>query len=460
MRADRLLALHHTGWVTFERSCRVTFERSLTWPDNPNPEEIDDKTAMRFLTSLHRDSAADITAGKPPGTNFDALTAEGRVTAWRFSRGRFEDDPAPLSVQLANPDRYGLPVFWRNPRAGKAQSRPNAGTILSLTAMLRVPYRKTLSEVIARYPAVGGSDFDLVQALFGWAPPEETDTRAPERDDQERSLKSRVRFGFALADATAHDNTTNRVWAATPPRPSFWPYYLRPRDGNVQHPVDYNNPGAVVAGRKRYPVRNGAEQLPTVQGGTDDQRGDRMNSDLTFLRPGVTFTSEIRLHNVNEIELGALVWALTFGQLAQDRGYRHMLGRARTWGYGQIKVAIVAEETRLRYVVPDPGGDGAVDLAAAVAAFKRWVCAGLGVADFDGIDSIRRLLNAAHAPTGQQLNPVLHFPHTGGDPNDAEAIVKGYGEIRKRAQKLGGQRAATEAGGDGFVGLPAYPRKP
>ena len=326
----------------------------------------------------------------------------------------------------------------------------------------KVPCRYTLHKIIARAPrppADKPNAYDLVQALFGWAAPEvDPDTPNAKRPTQERALRSRVRFGFCLSEST-EDGTEliNKTWAATRPRASFWPYYLRPADG-ARHPVDYDNDKARVAGRKRYPARGEAEaNLPHVDEG--EESADRRNSILNFLPAGTTFTGEIRLHNVTRIELGALIWVLTFGQIKadgsfDDKGYRQMLGRARTWGYGQMRLEIT--ENRLAPVLEE----GAVDLVGAMDAFRGWVCEQLDAASFEEIEAIARLLAAAHAETGKALKARLRFPAVDGNDGVAENIVKGYTEIRKAAQKKGkeGRSAPRDAGSPDFVGLPPYPR--
>ena len=49
------------------------------------------------------------------------------------------------------------------------------------------------------------------------------------------------------------------------------------------------------------------------------------------------FESCIRLFNVTAVELGAVLWALTFG--GKPDKYRHMIGRAKSFGAGQVRVA-------------------------------------------------------------------------------------------------------------------------
>ncbi len=425
------------------------------WPDDITATDrrivdIDPGTARRFIMSQHRDSNEDRKKGKPPEANYDALTAPGRVDGFDgFDQSADRTRPA-FTQQLENPDKYGLPVFWRNPK-GAAQAACGRKPILSLTALYRVPYDRSVHDLVARHNrTLPPEQLDLVQALLGWAPPETPETRIANRKGVEKSLRSRVMFGFATSD-NAEAETTPRTWAATRPRPSFWPFYLRPATPDATHPVDYNNPAAILSGRKRYPARGEEQKLVNGDdlGWTDIQKNDR-ESSLTFLKPGANFTGDIRVRNVSLIELGALIWAITFGDLVGNQGYFHMIGRAKPYGYGQVKAAITGSLNM--------AGDGAtVDWQAAIDAFTGWVRDRTGT-DFDRLEPIRMLLGTAHADTGKLLRDAgcLEWPKVNDKAGESQGqkVLNAYGAIKERAQRrLAGQTVEEPRS----VGLPAWP---
>ncbi|GMG85348.1 TIGR03986 family CRISPR-associated RAMP protein [Paralimibaculum aggregatum] len=443
---------------------RKQHEHLFFWPNDlpSNIYPINQRLVERFVLAQHRDSNVHI---GDPGANFTALTQSGRASefaenwdSWR--KGQKGRIPA-FDEQLARPNAFSIPVFWHNPKDPRKakQSEPSRNVvILSLTPFLRYTYGNGLKEIIARYPQVDGTAYDLAQAIFGWAPQHGAASNPHSRNPQERSLKSRVRFGFATSEQGDEQlEAQTRRWAATQPRASFWPYYLKPR-GAAKHPVDYNNPAAVVAGRKRYPARNQAMRLPRVHANAANAqtqgREDRMETTLRFLKAGTVFEGEIRVHNLTEIEMGALLWALTFGSPQEDIGHRHMLGRARPWGFGQLKLEIKGDETSLERVV---SGERA-SFATCIEAFENWLRESLDVGHVDEIETLRRLRGIAHAPTGAQLLDRLKFPAI-GNTDDAEAILKGHTGVKAAAKQRGlqGKPAPDRAGEPDFVGLPGYP---
>lgn len=162
---------------------------------------------------------------------------------------------------------------------------------------------------------------DFAQALLGFISPDTGDL-----DPEEHAalhLKSRVSFGWAWArsglDAEASQKL-HRVLLASPDPTSVF--------------MDH-------VGRRVYPVTS--DSLQTVAKRIEHQpsgRNDKMPSYLRFLHPKadqrLVFRGRIRFHNVTEVELGALLWAITLGM---SSGSRHMIGMARALGAGRCFAA-------------------------------------------------------------------------------------------------------------------------
>jgi len=77
------------------------------------------------------------------------------------------------------------------------------------------------------------------------------------------------------------------------------------------------------------------------------------------------------VHNVREVELGALLWALDFGGSEECR---HSLGTARPYGYGSVTLR--TEAARLRAVVPGdntPDKFGQISVDGCVRRFEDYM---------------------------------------------------------------------------------------
>lgn len=417
-------------------------EYLAVWPENPAQVCRKVSTGEKFVRSLNRDSNAhEDNPDTDPEANMDALLA--RATG--FGKGSLE-------AQLQDPGRHGIPVFWRNPGGDRAQNQPAANTLLSLTAFFRIAYENSLLDVLTRSQKESPNDkrdvLDMAEALFGWVPPEGAEGHVKARRKREQAWRGRVEFGFARHTG-GNRRESEAILPGISPRASFYPFYLRP-GRKTRHPVDFDNSAAVLAGRKRYPARNAATPPPPI-----DNEAQRVT--VRFLDKGQRFTSVIRVHNVVPEELGALIWALTLGQTGADRGFRHMLGRGKNFGYGQIKASIVSS----RLYTLD--GNKKITPETAIDAFAGWLNRAKDKPETTKLEAhepVCRLLNTCHAATGEALNRAgcLAYPKGQTGDNESEKILKAYVSIKKKTIKNGGT-APTAADAEGFIGLPPYPRR-
>lgn len=210
-----------------------------------------------------------------------------------------------------------------------------------------------------------GSD-DLATRIFGKV----AKVVAPEGDEPARTegYRTRVSFGWAKIvgqpDKDYREQVHKKVVQAKP-KPSFTPSYVRQRDftdpsgtsllswevpklkggtrkvkAQYRSYMEWNGQGDEIRGWKRYPAQpeTPAGQLPV---GTDTTASDLCPIVSTGTEP-LRFIGTIRFHNLHEIELGALVWALGWGGNA---GLRHALGRGKPFGWGQVKFKFDLTET-------------------------------------------------------------------------------------------------------------------
>ena len=205
------------------------------------------------------------------------------------------------------------------------------------------------------------ASIDFVEALFGHVLERDEALKEPDVRTPANALarKGRVAFGFATAEADAAQEDKypiDTVMAA--PRASFAPFYLK---GPVKDWSASERDGTTLAGRKRYIPRFPSGKLNQARAEIDKAlknqierlirdggRGpdEKMKCHLRFLKPtnpnaGIPFTGKIRLHNLSKVELGALLWVLTHGG-DPNKPCRHMMGRAKPFGAGQIRISALA----------------------------------------------------------------------------------------------------------------------
>lgn len=269
------------------------------------------------------------------------------VVHCRRTRSRLEPQGAWLEWQHhATRDDHWIPVFYiGTPR--------HDDFAMGLTRLFRLPARHSVGEIRDRVPehALRGDAIpDMVEALFGFVHEDDAYSDVP----QQRSLRSRIRFGFARL--ISHDDppvTPAMDVVMMGPRPSFAPFYLlREADWSGLNK-------ALLAGRKRYPVRFASGDpgaLDDIRArfrrSTMDAKGrpisDGTRSSLRFLHGNgkdLVFRGQIRLHNVSPVELGAVIWALKLGELGTKKR-RHALGRGKAFGCGQMRVRSIGLRVR------------------------------------------------------------------------------------------------------------------
>lgn len=134
------------------------------------------------------------------------------------------------------------------------------------------------------------------------------------------------------------------------PRASYWPFYLKNGD-NLALSASYNNKHSILGGRKRYPVREKESPLPNPLSGARPEQ----TTSLSFLEavPGekLIFSGQLRFHNLHEVELGALLWALCLGDgTGGGANYSHALGRGKAFGYGRLTCSINKFEAKQNFM--------------------------------------------------------------------------------------------------------------
>lgn len=319
-----------------------------------------------------------------------------------------------------------VPVFWL-PRDGEGGEGPIRA--IGLAMMFRLAYRHSTRDLARQRPLGGGPDawyrepekagFDLADCLFGRVVPKAG-----------RSLRGRVRFSHALLEKPGNPADEREVEAALlAPKPGFYPAYVaqpriegpadRPRVRTATAPevgwkegfpdyATYQEDGR-IRGRKRYPASRTVRKSPTPE-----PYSAKVMTRFTPVGRGAVFRGRISIDGLRSAmaraggaavceELGALVWALTWGGRTQT--HAHSFGGAKPYGYGAARLRLLEEGTELEFVRTGErvaGAEALKALGTAAKHFEEMMTVRLKDAGIDWAESgtIRELLATADLSLG------------------------------------------------------------
>lgn len=192
---------------------------------------------------------------------------------------------------------------------------------IGITANYRNTYKNSIQDCVKRVQEQFNDqdNIDLPEAIFGYV------------NDNNSSLRGRVLIGNAFCDKTDIKPCPKVSGVLGQPRASFYPLYLKQTKGKPW--VDYNNPKAEIAGRKRYRIHQGLyiKDLPQYNEKKDKQ--DNVTNTFIPLPKGMTFKCRISIHNLRKVEIGALLSSITFNKTLDTY---HNIGMAKSFGYGVV----------------------------------------------------------------------------------------------------------------------------
>ena len=208
---------------------------------------------------------------------------------------------------------------------------------------------------------------DLPHLIFGVAAEHENG----------RGLKRRARFGLALApeNSKLQECRPKNPSVLLGPKPGYAGIYVRQRYDNKPTPLADANPLATytpyrppsgpptpdhlqqpeLSGVKIWPARHSDDPQCSAFHPDEIAKGlensPQVQTDLVTLPPGTVFSSRLTFHNLRPAELGALLWALSFGDLAafgdnaQNVKLRHRLGMGKPLGLGEVGIRVIGLQT-------------------------------------------------------------------------------------------------------------------
>lgn len=269
------------------------------------------------------------------------LDIYGDSDAWSFIKKEF------------NP----IPIFYINDNKNKVTS-------FGLSNMFKQPYKHTTHDLLANNHEehINNIRYDLTEMLFGAI---NEDKVTP------TSLKGRVNFSTATITETpgSYESFTTVL---SGPKSSYYPNYIEQISINgetLKNNSEYNtykHEGSKLRGWKYYPAHAEPWQ-DKVPSGTGN---NSMDVQLHPLPSGISFKGKIRLHNINPIELGALLWAITWDE---KENRRHRLGMGKAFGFGQV--SITTNENSWKNLIPNNPNHPIHDIHTYINNFK--LCMGI-----------------------------------------------------------------------------------
>lgn len=216
------------------------------------------------------------------------------------------NNPDPLWLKKFR-DGKEIPVFFRY-RKESGGRQTNQIEAIGLAYMFRFP---TAHMIYSAMPAehLMKNIPDLAECIFGYT------------GKTCGSLKGRVSVSNAYACDNVRTEKEIKIVLSSP-KPSYYPIYV---DGGHS----WNENGATISGRKRYPVRDSVSNYETGN--------EKMVSKMIPLAKGTVFEGKIRFFNLRPAELGALLASVTF---LGEKDCFHSLGSGKPLGYGKVSMTI------------------------------------------------------------------------------------------------------------------------
>lgn len=234
---------------------------------------------------------------------------ENENEAWKFWKRKLKNYS---SVEEIVKDGYKgiVPCFFRTKDDGKAVRD------LGFSFLYRQPYPNTIHYFLPEQMKREG--IDLTQAVFGYA-------------GKKDALRGRVQFGNAFVE-NAHPLDGERTFILGSPKPTYYPFYLEQNGSGKLN--TYFSSNTRISGYKRFLLKDVADAGVTEK--------SRVTSSFVPIDAGAEFVTTVYFHNLHNYELGALLSAITFYR--QSDRCHHVIGYAKPFGYGRLKVESCALE--------------------------------------------------------------------------------------------------------------------
>lgn len=327
----------------------------------------------------------------------------------------------------------GIPVFYLE-KNGAIES-------LGLSLMYKLAYTNSIGEVVERVQGTfDANQPDLAELIFGYV----------DEDGGLNSLKGRVSFGHAVCQQESSSlNVGDYQTILNGPKPTYYPNYVvqQQKNGYLENQkqgyTTLMEPNAEIRGWKRYPVRPSFKVAALSR---DQQSNKAIQVRLKPLMPdsALSFRSKLRFHNLSKCELGAIVWAMGWGD---NPRLRHAIGMGKSFGFGQVSVALDSEK---QYVEPNDFGD-APAMSECVQAFESEMegfCQNKVSGGWKGSEQLIQLLGMADPEKAPGLpGDLSHLDLNGGGRNNEFVLAKKDNKVLEPYIKTDLPQSAVGASG-------------
>jgi CRISPR-associated protein (TIGR03986 family) len=286
-----------------------------------------------------------------------------------------------------------VPIFYIEDVDATGNPLENTVAVMGTAFMFKLAHKNDTHDMLGNSNAdhLDTSKYDLASLIFGGVGGEWLG----------HSLKRRASFAWAIADADAQavepqyyhvaegkkkpefaprSAPTSTVLLS--PKPSYFPIYVRQKmhgnqldwdKGTRKNTEAYATYTPItddtatfrkrpeLAGSKIWPAPPDLGEKPAwcvpappaTWGNRQDGQTDKLTTHVKLhaLKQATKFKSQLHVHNLREAELGALLWALTWGGDAQ---LRHHIGMGKPFGMGSIQAVVTGTS-----LTPNANGAGA-----------------------------------------------------------------------------------------------------
>lgn len=387
---------HHRVWVQADRY-KVT-ALSLT-------EKTGWQPAVVIITGNMQQKEKEFVFFEPvenaeriyvPEEVVDRFHSDDQLTQWQeraFPKNR-PHGPNPVrerdGLLLHNPTQWNEPIFFL--REPNAQTKIEELSFFGRAGMFRVPYLRSPYDLVP-YSVRDPRIIDFAEAMFGFVRTKDElrevyGDQIPKQGDKRRAYASRI----SVSDATFvgeqvqfESEISPRVLSS--PKPTSFQKYLVQQTEEKNRLAHYDTK-TTIRGTKFYWHQG---QTPDYLE-HDSQKTERFSTQYTRMKPlsaGNTFRFRIHFHHLHEIELGALLWALT---LPGEGDHCHKLGMGKALGLGAVKLQpqlyIINRRRRYKtlFITDDSGvrwqkgiRDVTDSIGNAVAAFEQFMTEALEI---------------------------------------------------------------------------------
>lgn len=316
-----------------------------------------------------------------------------------------------------------------------------AVSALGMAQMFKLAMQLSTHQMLENSSAdhVNRTRLDLPALIFGAT----GDGSASKDNWYAHNLKRRAAFDLFRGNQrieAREKETAGFAQTLLSPKPSFYPIYVRQAAapaGNRPYAAYHRMEGQADPSLK-YPELSGVKVWPSSRQtrlvAANGQAS--LSNHLRSVPAGQEFSGALRVHNLRPVELGALLWALSFGEPGL---YLHRLGGAKPLGFGAVEISIKS----LDLIPNDPQCQTVPDTQMLMQAFTDAMESfyGKGWAQSPQVLALRR------AAKPEDIGFNYPKDHTGyKNARDNNEIMEGYADSNAElVRDLAALRAAQAA---------------